>query len=102
MNEGAFLWDLRHIKAGYHSATIVDVSRNGMRLESASRLKQGADVAIDFRGMIICGTVQYCGNFEDRYAVGIRIKDVLDPLQEVPAGRSTGVEDCAETAAVLA
>jgi hypothetical protein len=58
VKEDAFLWDLHHIKAGYHPASIVDVSRNGMRLESVGRLVQGSQVAIDFRGMIVCGTVQ--------------------------------------------
>jgi len=102
VNEDAFVWDLRHMKAGYHPARIVDVSRNGMRLESAGKLTQGTDVAIDFRGMIICGTVQYCGDIEDRFAMGIRIKDVLDPLREEPANRSTVEDGCVETAVVLA
>jgi len=86
--EDAFLWDLHRIKGGYHSVSIVDVSRNGMRLESADRLGQGSHIAIDFRGMIVCGTVQYCKIVQDRFAMGVRIHDVLDPLGEEPAGFS--------------
>jgi PilZ domain-containing protein len=82
VKEDAFVWDLHHIKAGYHSASIVDVSRNGMRLESVGRLVQGSHIAIDFRGMIVCGTVQYCRLVENRFALGVQIKDVLDPLKE--------------------
>lgn len=89
------------MKAGYYPASIVDVSRTGMRLESASRLLQGTDIAIDFRGMIICGTVQYCGNLNDRYAMGIRIRDVLDPLQEEPAGSVVTGEARLEPVAAL-
>ncbi len=102
VKEDAFVWDLRQMKAGYHPARIVDVSRNGMRLESAGKLTQGTDVAIDFRGMIICGTVHYSGDIGDRFAVGIRIKDVLDPLRQEPANHSTAEDGCVKTTAVLA
>ena len=84
--EDAFLWDLHRIKGGYHSVSIVDVSRNGMRLESADRLGQGSHIAIDFRGMIVCGTIQYCKMIKDGFAMGVSILDVLDPLGEEPAG----------------
>ena len=89
------------MKAGYHPARIVDVSRNGMRVESAGRMKQGSEIAVDFRGMIICGTVRYCGNVDGRFAMGIRMKDVLDPLREEPADRSGAEDGCAEPDAVL-
>jgi hypothetical protein len=102
VKEDAFVWNLHHIKAGYHSACIVDVSRNGMRLESVGRLVQGSHVAIDFRGMIVCGTVQYCRLVENRFAMGIRIKDVLDPLREEPAECSANGNACFEAVAVLA
>jgi len=102
VKEDAFVWDLHHIKAGYHAASIVDVSRNGMRLESVGRLVQGSHVAIDFRGMIVCGMVQYCRLVENRFAIGIRIKDVLDPLREELAKCSANAEARSEAAAALA
>ena len=102
VKEDAFVWDLHHIKAGYHPVSIVDVSRNGMRLESVGRLGQGSQVAIDFRGMIVCGTVQYCRLVENRFAMGVRIKDVLDPLREEPADHSANEEAGVEAVAVLA
>jgi hypothetical protein len=101
VKEDAFVWDLHHMKAGYQSARIVDVSRNGMRLELSGRLTRGSQVAIDFRGMIICGTIQYCGLIENGFALGIRIKDVLDPLREEPACDATN-EEAGVEAAVLA
>lgn len=101
VKEDAFVWDLHHMKAGYQSARIVDVSRNGMRLELSGRLIQGSQVAIDFRGMIICGTVQYCGLIENGFALGIRIKDVLDPLREEPAGHSVNEEVGVEALALV-
>src|SRR6266853_5543218 len=101
VKEDAFVWDLHRIKAGYHPARIVDVSRNGMRMESVGRLVQGSHVAIDFRGMIVCGTVQYCRLVENRFVMGIRIKDVLDPLREEPADYSANEDVCVEAVAVL-
>ena len=101
VKEGAFVWDLHRIKAGYHSANIVDVSRNGMRLESVCKLAQGSHIAIDFRGMIVCATVQFCRQVEDRFALGVRIQDVLDPLGEEPEGHSTNDEAGVEDVAVL-
>jgi hypothetical protein len=102
VKEDAFVWDLHHIKAGYRPAIIVDVSRNGMRLESVGRLKQGSHIAVDFRGMIVCATVQYCRLVENQFAVGIRIKNVLDPLREEPADHSENEDDCVEAVATLA
>ena len=102
VKEDAFVWDLRNMKAGYHSARITDVSRNGMRLELGERLMLGSRVAIDFRGMIICGSVQYCRLNENRFTIGIRIKDVLDPLRENPASSSASEEVCVEAAVALA
>ena len=102
VKENAFVWDVHHIKAGHHSANIVDVSRNGMRLESVGRLRQGSQVAIDFRGMIVCGTVQYCKMIQGRFAMGVRIKDVLDPLREEPADHSANEDVRVEAVAVLA
>ena len=101
VKEDAFVWDLHHIKAGYHPASIVDVSRNGMCLESVGRLMQGSHIAIDFRGMIVCGTVQYCKLVENRFAMGIRIKDILDPLREEPADHSADEYADVEAVAVL-
>jgi len=101
VKEDAFVWDLHHIKAGYHAASIVDVSRNGMCLESVGRLMQGSHIAIDFRGMIVCGTVQYCRLVENRFVMGVHIKDVLDQLREEPADHSADEDVCVEAVAVL-
>lgn len=76
------VWELSRPKAGYQNTTIVDVSRNGMRLIIDRKLLRGGQVAIDFRGMVICGKVQYCVPEEDRFAVGIRIGDVMDQVAE--------------------
>jgi PilZ domain-containing protein len=102
VREDAFVWELCHMKAGYQAAIIVDVSSNGMRLELGRRLMQGSQVAIDFRDMVICGTVRYCRQIENRFAMGIRIKDVLDPLREEPAGCSANEQVCVQAVVALA
>ena len=82
VREGALVWHLSRIKAGFQTTTILDVSRNGMRLLTDRKLVPGGQVAIDFRGMVISGKVQYCVPEEDRFASGIRIGDVMDQVAE--------------------
>jgi PilZ domain-containing protein len=82
VREGALVWDLSRIKAGFQEATIVDLSRNGIRLVANREFATGTQVAIDFRGMVICGSVQYCAPSENRFAAGIRIGGVLDQVSE--------------------
>lgn len=82
MSEDAIAWDLNHMTAGCRNAKIVDVSRNGLCLESAESLAQGAYIAIDFRGMIVCGTVKHTRPTPGGFVAGIRIGEVLDPLRE--------------------
>ena len=82
VKEEAFVWDLQRLKSGYHSVTIVDISRNGMRLESTGPMAQGSSIAVDFQGMIVCGKVQYSRPAGNGFILGLRIADVLDPLSE--------------------
>ena len=85
VKEGALIWDLSRIKAGFSETTIVDLSRNGMRLLTDRKLTASSQVAIDFRGMVICGIVQYCTASESRFTVGIRINGVLDQVSATAA-----------------
>ena len=89
LNEDAFFWDLHRSNAGsFHLACITDVSRNGMRLHSRDTLPVGSHVAIDFRGMIVCGAIQYSQRIKGRFAMGVRVNEVLDPLGEGPSDNS--------------
>lgn len=101
VKEAAFIWDLQRLKAGYHSVTIVDISRNGMQLESACDIVKGTAVALDFQGMIVCGKVQYCRAAGDRFVIGLRIADVLDPLKE-GADQHPAAEQAAGALAIVA
>jgi len=96
VREEAFVWDLQRLKSGYHPATIVDISRNGMRLESAGPMAQGSSIAVDFQGMIVCGKVQYSRPTRTGFILGLRIADVLDPLSE---GADTDQHPAAQGAA---
>ena len=98
VTEEAFVWDLNRLKAGYHTATIVDVSRNGMQLESRDRYPRGSYVGVDFRGMIICGTVQHCKPIRGRFSIGIQIKDLMDPLGQEPVDDLAVDESSAQAA----
>jgi hypothetical protein len=63
-----------------------------MGLESDHPFAPGRHLAIDFRGMTVCGTVQYCRPIENRFAMGIRITDLLDSLGANPADQSAKEE----------
>jgi len=101
VKEEAFVWELHCLKAGYHSVTILNASRNGMRLESAADLPKGSSIAVDFRGMIVCGTVQYCKPTDNGFVMGVQIKDVLDPLREESTYRPAS-QGASATAAIWA
>lgn len=102
VKEDVAVWDLHDMRAGCYPAKIVDISRSGMRLESTGKLTRGHQIAVDYRGMIICGTVQRSGRMKDHFATGVLIGDVLDPLGEDAVGRSTNQETPAEASPVLA
>jgi hypothetical protein len=70
------------MKAGFQETTIVDISRHGMRLLTDGKLAEGVHVAIDFRGMVICGRVQYSVPDAARFASGIRVDEVMDQVVE--------------------
>jgi PilZ domain len=76
VRQDAFVWDFPN--GGFHPAVIEDVSRSGMRLHSEDSLQHGSQIAVDLKGVIVCGTVQYCRPLEDRFAAGIRINHVDD------------------------
>jgi hypothetical protein len=99
--EEAFVWDLRCLKSGYHPVTIVDISRNGMRLESAGDMAPGSSIALDFQGMIVCGKVQYSRAAGNGFILGLRIDDVLDPLSE-GADQRPATREAAGTLAIVA
>jgi len=84
VKEEAFLWDFQHTSGRFTAVKITEVSRNGMRLELPQSLALASEVAIDYRGMIFCGSVRHCESAGDQYTLGIRIEHVLDPIYEQP------------------
>src|SRR5690348_12929403 len=82
---GAFVWQEPDLV--FRSVAIVEVSRSGMRLESDHAFGKGRLLCIDFRGMIVCGTVAYCVPAEKGFAAEIRIEEVLDRVIEETVNR---------------
>ena len=82
VREGALVWDPSRDTAGSQETTIVDLSRNGIRLLADREFAKGAQVTVDFRGMVICGTVQHCAPSENRFAAGVCIGGVLDQVSQ--------------------
>ena len=62
------------------AATIVDVSRSGLRLEIRSSIGKGAQVEIILgRALVIFGEVRYCRRSGEAVYAGILIQQVVHP-----------------------
>ena len=60
------------------AATVLDVSRSGLRLELATPIAKGSEVEVTVRGnVIIFGEIRYCRRTSDIFHAGILIRDVL-------------------------
>ena len=63
--------------AGLFSATVLDVSRSGLRLKLDSRINRGAEVKITLqRNVIIYGQIRYCRPLEGNFDAGVLIQDM--------------------------
>jgi hypothetical protein len=70
-------------------ATVIDVSRSGLRLELSTQLARGLGVEVVMPGdAVVFGEVRYCRRARDAFRVGIRIEDVvysrLDQGEHIP------------------
>jgi hypothetical protein len=80
VRQDVFVWEFPD--GEFHPAVVEDVSWSGMRLQSQHSLRHGGQIAVDLKGMIVCGTVQYCRPLEDRFTAGISINHVDDRIVE--------------------
>ena len=58
-------------------ATILDVSRSGLRLEIADPLAKGMEIEIMSQEVIIFGEVRHCRSAGDTFHAGVSIEDVF-------------------------
>ncbi len=62
---------------GQFSATVLDVSRSGLRLKLDSSINRGAEVKITLqRNIVIYGQIRYCRPLEGNFDAGILIQDM--------------------------
>lgn len=62
---------------GRHSATVLDVSRSGLRLKLDSSLNRGAEVKITLqKNILIFGQVRYCRPLDGSFDAGVLIQDM--------------------------
>jgi hypothetical protein len=80
VRQDVFVWEFPD--GEFHPAVVEDVSWSGMRLQSQHSLRHGSYIAVDLKGMIVCGTVLYCRPLEDWFTVGISINHVDDRIVE--------------------
>jgi hypothetical protein len=63
--------------AGRFSATVLDVSRSGLRLKVDSSLNRGAEVKITLqRNIVIFGQIRYCKPLDGNFDAGVLIQDM--------------------------
>lgn len=59
-------------------ATVLDVSRSGLRLEIATPIAKGSEIEVAARSQIVVfGEVRYCRRAGDSFHVGVLIRDVV-------------------------
>jgi PilZ domain len=62
---------------GQFSATVLDVSRSGLRLKLDSSINRGAEVKITLqRNIVIFGQIRYCRPLDGNFDVGVLIQDM--------------------------
>jgi hypothetical protein len=63
--------------AGHFSATVLDVSRSGLRLKLDAGVNKGAEVKITLqRNIVIFGQIRYCRPLDGSFDVGVLIQDM--------------------------
>jgi hypothetical protein len=63
--------------AGQFSATVLDVSRSGLRLKLDSSINRGAEVKVTLqRNIIIFGQIRYCRPLNGNFDAGVLIRDM--------------------------
>jgi hypothetical protein len=59
-------------------ATVVDVSRSGLRLELAIPIAKGSEIEVTARSqLVVFGEVRYCRRAGDSFQAGVLIRDVI-------------------------
>jgi len=62
---------------GRSTATVLDVSKSGLRLKLASSINKGAEVKITLqRNVVIFGQIRYCRPLDGSFDVGVLIQDM--------------------------
>jgi hypothetical protein len=62
---------------GRFSATVLDVSRSGLRLKLDSSINRGAEVKITLqRNIVIFGQIRYCRPLDGNFDAGVLIRDM--------------------------
>jgi PilZ domain len=59
--------------------TVLDVSRSGLRIALARRLRRGERVKVKLHHNVILGDVRYCRSVSGGFHAGIRIQDLMRP-----------------------
>lgn len=63
------------------SATVIDVSRSGMRIELATPVPKGVriEILMPTSRVVVFGEVRYCRRYGEAYHAGVMIEDVVQP-----------------------
>jgi len=65
-------------------ATVVDISRSGLRLEIPVSVVPGSQIEVSLpKQVVIFGEVRHCRRTGDRFSAGVQIKEVLRSSQTI-------------------
>ena len=60
-------------------ATVLDVSRSGMRVALSKPIHRGARVKVKLHHNVICGEIRYCHTVSSTFHAGILIQELVRP-----------------------
>lgn len=95
-------------------ATVVDVSRSGMRIALPQHLDRGTQIKVSLHNNALHGEVRYCREVPGGFQAGIKIKDLVlpdnretdhiadDPLSLYAVGKGLAVTEIIQVRAHLA
>ena len=64
--------------SGWISASVIEISRGGLRLRTDRALMPGTLVQIRVGGKLVMGEIRYCNPAGEEYHAGVRLQDVFE------------------------
>ena len=77
VNQPASLKQLLPTASGRSEVRVLDISKDGLKLEVSERIDPGTLVQIRLAELIITGKIRYWVSVSDKFHLGVQIQDVF-------------------------